>query len=213
MLKPNVNRGVPRGSTLTASIARDPEAFEAFYREHVVAVERFIARRVRSPEIAADLTADVFLAAIEAAAGYSPVRGSQRAWLFGIARHRIADNYRAAAQESRARAVVVGSELLDSDDLARVHERLDAEAAARELYLPMSSIPEGERAVLELVALDDLSIAEAATALGISTVAARVRLHRARRRLGAVNPATAQQSATSLSPRAERDLLTSESRA
>ncbi|MDX6227012.1 MAG: hypothetical protein QOI76_402, partial [Frankiales bacterium] len=45
-------------------IAYDPDAFEAFYREHVEAVQRFISRRVRDPHLAADLTADVFLAAI-----------------------------------------------------------------------------------------------------------------------------------------------------
>jgi hypothetical protein len=41
--------------------------------------------------VAADLTADVFLAVIESAAGYPPVRGSQIGWLFGVARNVIAD--------------------------------------------------------------------------------------------------------------------------
>lgn len=39
-----------------AAIGRDPDAFETFYREHVRAVERFIARRVTDPQVAADLT-------------------------------------------------------------------------------------------------------------------------------------------------------------
>ena len=42
-------------------IGTDPDSFEAFYREHVEAVQRFVARRVRDPERAADLTADIFL--------------------------------------------------------------------------------------------------------------------------------------------------------
>jgi RNA polymerase sigma-70 factor (ECF subfamily) len=171
------------------AIARDPAAFEAFYREHIDALQRFIARRVATPEAAADLTADVFLAAIQAADTYDPSAGPAKAWLFGIARHRIADSYRAAARESRVTAEVVGRELLDADDLARIHERLDAEASARDLYRRLHSIPEPERAVLELVALDDLTVAEAAGALQITTVAARVRLHRARKRLGASAPA------------------------
>jgi hypothetical protein len=49
-------------------IATDPDAFERFYREHVEAVQRFVARRVDDPYLAADLTADVFVAAIESAA-------------------------------------------------------------------------------------------------------------------------------------------------
>ena len=179
----NVDSALYAREVLVSRIGADPVALECFYREHVEAVERFIARRVATAETAADLTADVFLAAIEAANSYTPARGTPRSWLFGIARHRIADSYRAAAKESRAQSSVLGSSLLDTDDLARIHERLDAEAEARLLYERLGSIPESERAVLELVALDELSVAEAAAALGISTVAARVRLHRARARL------------------------------
>jgi RNA polymerase sigma-70 factor (ECF subfamily) len=47
----------------------------------------------------------------------------------------------------------------------------------------LAELPAGERAVLELVALDGLSVHEAGRVLGISPVAARVRLHRARRRV------------------------------
>jgi RNA polymerase sigma factor (sigma-70 family) len=169
--------------SLVASIATDTDALEVFYREHVEAVQRFIARRVGSPDTAADLTADVFVAAMRAAPSYAPERGTPRSWLFGIARHQIADSYRAAAKESRAQIAIIGSELLDTDDLGRIHDRLDAEASARQLYESLAAIPETERAVLELVALDELSVAEAAVTLGITTVAARVRLHRARRRL------------------------------
>jgi RNA polymerase sigma factor (sigma-70 family) len=49
----------------------------------------------------------------------------------------------------------------------------------------MDRLPEAERAVLELVALDELSVAEAAAAAGLRPVTARVRLHRARRKLRA----------------------------
>lgn len=204
---PNTRRRVG-GRDGTAAIGSDPEAFEVFYREHVEAVQRFIARRVATPESAADLTADVFLAAIQAAPSYSSTRGTPRAWLFGIARHQIADSFRAAAKASRTRTAVLGSELIHDEDLQRIHERLDAEAASRELYARLGSIPDGERAVLELVALDDLAIAEAATALGISTVAARVRLHRARRRFTA--QAAGARSAGTL---ADRDLRITEIRA
>lgn len=195
------------GESVT-QIGADPDALEAFYREHVEAVEGFIARRVASPEAAADLTADVFLAAIAAAASYTPHRGAPRAWLFGIARHRIADSYRVAAKESRARSELIGSELLDTDDIARIHDRLDAEATARELYEQLGAVPESERAVLELVALDELSVAEAAAALGITTVAARVRLHRARLRL-----APASRAPETRGPLSGRDVHVADGRA
>ena len=166
-----------------AEITSDPDAFERFYRQHVEAVQRFVARRVDDPYLAADLTADVFVAAIESAGSYRRSRGEPVAWLYGIARNVVAGERRRKAKELRAVARVRGRELVDDDDLARLHELIDSEAAGRELLRDLAGLPAGERAVLELVALDGLSAGEAGQALGIGAVAARVRLHRARRRL------------------------------
>ena len=166
-----------------AAIASDPDAFERFYRQYVGAVQRFVARRVDDPYLAADLTADVFVAAIESASSYRRSRGQPLAWLFGIARNVVAGEHRRNARALRATATLRGRELVDEEDLLALHERIDAEAAARSLYREMDALSPGERGVLELVALDGLSVGEAARALGIGTVAARVRLHRARRAL------------------------------
>ena len=161
-------------------IAHDPQAFEAFYREHVEPVQRFVARRVADPYLAADLTAEVFLAAIDAAAGYRPERGSPAAWLFGVARIVVAGEHRRSARERQAHARLQGRRLLGDDDLGRMRERIDAATRSRALFAAVAQLPEGERAVLELVALDDLSVTEAAAVLGVRPVTARVRLHRAR---------------------------------
>jgi RNA polymerase sigma factor (sigma-70 family) len=166
-----------------AAIGSDPDAFERFYREHVEAVQRFVARRVDDPYLAADLTADVFVAAIESAAAYRPSRGEPGAWLFGIARNVTAGERRRQARELRARSAVRGRELVAEDDLVALHARIDAQESARSLYRELDRLSESERAVLELVALDGLDVREAAAVLGISGVTARVRLHRARRAL------------------------------
>jgi RNA polymerase sigma factor (sigma-70 family) len=160
-------------------IAFDGSIFEAFYREYVESVQRFIVRRVDDPHLAADLTAEVFVAAIKSAATYRG-DGAPRAWLLGIARVVVAADLRSRAHEQRVVRRIEGRRLLESDDIARIQERVDAAAQARLLYAALGGLPDGERAVLELIALDDLSIAEAATALGILPCAARVRLHRAR---------------------------------
>src|SRR6478609_3860033 len=127
-------------------IAHDPAAFAAFYREHVEAVERFVARRVADPHLAADLTAEVFMAVIDAAASYKASRGEPRAWLFGIARNVVASEFRRADRERRAHARIDGRRLLDTDDVARMQERIDAGARARDLYAALEALPEGERA-------------------------------------------------------------------
>jgi RNA polymerase sigma-70 factor (ECF subfamily) len=52
--------------------------------------------------------------------------------------------------------------------------------------LALAALPAKQRSVLQLVAIDQLTTAEAAAALGISLNTARVRLHRARRALAEV---------------------------
>jgi RNA polymerase sigma factor (sigma-70 family) len=161
-------------------IATDPDAFEAFYRAHIDRVQRFVARRVSDPYLAADLTTEVFLAALDSAQSYRSSRGTPTGWLYGVAYHVLATERRRAARDLRASGRIAGRRLLESDDLVRIEERLDAEAGARQLYTAMERLSPGERAVLELTALDGLSVSDAARALGLTAVAARVRLHRAR---------------------------------
>lgn len=164
----------------------DPAALEAFYRRHVDAVMRFVVRRVSDPHLAADLTADIFLAVLDSAHTYAPNRGSEIAWLYGIARNVVSAQHRKAAREARMTSRVAGRRLMDDDDLARMEERIDAERRMRGALEAMQGLPEGERAVLELVVIDQLTVTEAAKALGIRHVTARVRLHRARRALETV---------------------------
>lgn len=166
-----------------ARIGTDPSTFEVFYREHAERVQNFLARRVSDPYLVADLTADVFLAAIEAASTYRAALGTPTAWLYGIARRLVASEYRRGRREERATGRLLGRRLVDDDDYARLEQRIDAQRQMRVLYQAMSLLSDGERAVLELVALDDLTVAEAARALGIAGVTARVRLYRARRLL------------------------------
>ncbi|MBP2702208.1 RNA polymerase sigma factor [Microbispora sp. RL4-1S] len=164
-----------------ADTVRDPVAFEAFYRRHVGDVTRFLARRVTDPHTVADLTAEVFLAVLDSAHTYRPGRGSETAWLYGVARNTLHAEWRRATRLAHATSRLAGRRLLEPDDVTRLEDRIDAEAPARRALAAMAGLPEGERALLELVAVDGLSPAEAAAALGIRQGTARVRLHRARR--------------------------------
>lgn len=166
-------------------IATDPEIFEAFYREHVEAIQGFVARRVGDRERAADLTAEIFLAAIGAARRYRPGRAAPKAWLHGIARTVVAADRRRLGRERARDERLRAATLLDEDDAAQIDARIEAASKLRRLYGAMDRLSEAERAVLELVALDELSLTEAAAAAGVRPVTARVRLHRARRKLRA----------------------------
>ena len=174
-------------------IATDPEIFEVFYREHVEAIQGFVARRVGDRERAADLTAEIFLAAIDSAHRYRPRSGTPKAWLYGIARALVANDRRRRGRERAREERFRGGALLDEEDAARMDARIDAAAQSRCLYAAMDRLPEAERAVLELVAIDELSVAEAAAAVGVRAGTARVRLYRARRKLRSDLEAAANQ--------------------
>lgn len=166
-------------------IGLDADIFEVFYREHVDGIERFVSRRVGDRETVADLTAEVFIAAIDSAHRYQARLGTPKAWLLGIARVHVAGDARRRDRQRVGEERLRGSALLDDDDSARLDARIDAAAQSRRLYEAMDALPEAERAVLELVALDELGLREAAAAAGVRPVTARVRLHRARRKLRA----------------------------
>jgi RNA polymerase sigma-70 factor (ECF subfamily) len=166
-------------------IGVSPDLLELLYRAHIEAVQRFVARRVDDPHRAADLTSEIFLAALTAAPGYRADRGSPRAWLFGIARNVIAHDHRRQRRRLELVQRIQGHRLLDEDAIGRIEERLAAEGEARSLLRALASLPERSRAVVELVDIDGLAVDEAAGVLGIRPGTARVRLHRARARIRA----------------------------
>ena len=168
------------------AIGTDPDVFERFYREHLEDVQRFVARRVSDPHAAADLTADVFLAAIEAAGRYRSASGPPRAWLFGIARNVVRMELRRRYRHTRALGRLGGRRTLQPDAMERVLERIDAAHEARALFGQLDRLSPSLRAVFELVVIDGLGVADVATVLGLDAGTVRVRLHRARTRLGVV---------------------------
>lgn len=72
---------------------------------------------------------------------------------------------------------------MEADDVAAIEARIDAERTARRAHDAVGALPEGERALFELVALEGLTPSEAARALGLRAATARMRLTRARRKL------------------------------
>lgn len=175
-------------------IATDPEIFETFYLEHIAGIQGFVVRRVGNAEHAADLTAEIFLAAIGAAHRYRPARGAPKAWLYGIARTVVAADRRQLARQQAREERLRAATMLDLNDVAQIESRIEAAAKLRSLYDAMQRLAETERAILELVAIDELSLTEAAAAAGVRPVTARVRLHRARRKLRAELEAASSES-------------------
>ena len=175
--------GQPGDEELLAAIATGPGAFPDFYRRHVARVTAMGVRRFDNPEDVADFVATVFLEVLGSADGFDPGRGPAVAWLYGVGSNVATAMYRQRWRAVQAEQRISGRALLDPDDYARVEEGIDAAARLRQTYLAMRDLPEQDRRLLELVAVDGLSTREAAHALKLTPVAVRVRLSRARSRL------------------------------
>ena len=173
----------PSDEELLAAIATGPGAFPEFYRRHVARVTAMGVRRFGNPEDVADFVATVFLEVLGSADGFDPGRGPAVAWLYGVGSNVATAMYRQRWRAVQAEQRISGRALLDPDDYARVEEGIDAAARLRQTYLAMRDLPEQDRRLLELVAVDGLSTREAAHALKLTPVAVRVRLSRARSRL------------------------------
>src|SRR6201996_5783423 len=169
------SRGRPPGSPL--------EEFEQMYQRNVDVLMGYFARRCRDPQTVADLTSETFVRAADGFAGFDPRRGSDRAWLFGIAARVFAHHCEQAAGGRDAVARLGGHRVLDEDEIEELAERIDAEREGAALMARCGQVPAVERAAVELVDLEGLTPKGAALALGVSRVAFRQRLSRARSRL------------------------------
>lgn len=152
----------------SASVQR--ERFEEVFDEHFRAVSAYALRRARHAD-AEEAVAETFLVAWRR---LEEVPIDAKPWLLGVTRRVLANQRRAAGRREALRARVAGERELDTEPDRRP---LVIEALGR--------LSTGDREVLLLVAWDGLSTQEAAAILGCSATAAKVRLHRARRRLRA----------------------------
>ena len=148
------------------------ERFERLWVEHHAAVHAYAVRRVASDR-AADVVHETFLVAWRRLDDVP--RTSPRPWLLAVARNHLLHERRSAARRAR---------LLDR--LAPPEPTPAAEASDPALLRAARRLPLADRELLALLAWDGLSLTEAATVLGCRPVSARVRLHRARRRLAAL---------------------------
>jgi RNA polymerase sigma factor (sigma-70 family) len=159
------------------------EEFEQVYLRNVDVLMGYFARRCREPQTVADLTSETFVRAMGGFARFDPRRGSDRAWLFGIAARVFARHCEQSAGDRDAVARLGGHRALDLDEIEELAERIDAEHEGAALMQRYARLPPVERAAIELVDLEGLTPKEAALVLGVSRVAFRKRLSRARSRL------------------------------
>jgi RNA polymerase sigma-70 factor (ECF subfamily) len=164
---------------LLGATPSDPEAFAALYDRYEDPLLAFFLRATRSAELAADLTAEVFAAALGSLHRFAPELGSGRAWLYGIARHELARAWERGRVEDRGRRRLRMERLVLTDDAI---DRIDALAhdpavtAALEL---LDDLPDAQATAVRAHVVDERDYADLARELGCSELVVRQRVSRA----------------------------------
>lgn len=173
-----------------------PHAFSRIFDSYFLALHRYVARRL-GIDAAEDLVADVFLAAFKDRHRFDADRGSVRAWLYGIATNHIRRHHRQEIRTYRALSRVGISVSTESHE-DRITALVSAQSVGCQLADALAGLSRGDRDVLLLVALADLSYDEVAQSLDIPYGTVCSRLNRARRKvrtaLGGTNPTSPDET-------------------
>jgi RNA polymerase sigma-70 factor (ECF subfamily) len=142
--------------------------FEALYRAARDDVFAYVATLLHDRGAAEDVTALAFERAYRKRTSYDADRGSQRSWLFGIARNAALDELR----RLRRIAPLETEPVAPDDDVERALRRATVRTALAEL-------PARDRELIALKFHAGLDNSELAEVLGVSVSNAGTRLHRA----------------------------------
>ena len=159
---------------LLARTRGEPSAFGVFYRRHEDRVLGYFLARVGDPEVAADLTAETFAAALVSAHRFRPRKKKPAsAWLFGIARNNLAMSRRSGRVEARARRRLGMAPLVLTDEaIERISELNQTPLAL------MDELPGDQREAIRARVIDERDYPEIAMDLRCSEAVVRKRVSR-----------------------------------
>jgi RNA polymerase sigma factor (sigma-70 family) len=171
-----------------------PERFADLFDRYYQAIHGYVSRRL-GPGFGDDLASETFLIAFDRRRAYDLAYPDARPWLYGIASNLVSRQRRAEQRRYRALARADASGVVESH-AERVVGRVDAGSQRARLAAALLEIELADREVLLLVAWAELSLEEAARALGVPAGTARSRLHRARQNTRAALAATDSTTST-----------------
>jgi RNA polymerase sigma factor (sigma-70 family) len=152
-----------------------PAEIEALYRDHARRLAGYLMRATNDPEVAADLTAETFAAALVARDRYRAELGAPTTWLYGIAAHKLNDWRRRGYADDRARRRLgIERPPLSDGDVAELI-RLANEVTVVAL---LEQLPAEQRKAVRARLLDERAYGDIARAEGVSEAAIRQRVSR-----------------------------------
>lgn len=160
---------------MAAHVAGDPRAFDEIVRRHTDRLWAFAVRTLGDSHEASDALQEAFLSAFRAAAGWRG-EASVSTWL-----HRIV--YRACLDRVRQRRTHRTDPLGDDTDLPTPRDAVADRMTVLAVDEALERLPAAQRAAVVLVDMQGLSVAEAASALGVREGTVKSRAARGRYRL------------------------------
>ncbi|WP_431309083.1 RNA polymerase sigma factor [Gordonia prachuapensis] len=157
-------------------------ALLAVYDDALPAVYGYLFRRCSDRRVAEDVTSETFLAAMDTVRRDDTARPTT-AWLIGVARHKLADHWRAMQRTPEPVEEVPEP----ADDLWDVH--IDRMVA----HHTLATLSPTHRAVLTLRYVDDLPVGDCAAILDRTVGATEALLTRAKRAFRAAYPESDRQ--------------------
>lgn len=169
---------------LLASTHTDARAFGCFYDRYERPIMGYLLHRTRDVEVAADLTAEVFAAALVAANRYRAETQTAAPWLFTIAHHVLAKSRRRGRVDASARRRLGIEQAIrfEAGELAAAEIAVSDDSWALEL---LERLPADQRAAVRARILDERSYGDIAGELETSELVVRKRVSRGLRRLRA----------------------------
>jgi len=164
-------------AVLLAATRLDPDAFATFYCRYERLILGYLLRRTGDPEIAADLAAEVFAAALGAAGRYRAESPTAVGWLLTIAQRTLAGSRRRGRVEARARRRVGirDAVIFSGEDLERIETLCSLDGQTLAL---LDALPRDQRDAVRAHVLDERSYRDIAGELDTSELVIRKRVSR-----------------------------------
>lgn len=165
---------------LLAAQRGDEDAFTLLYRAHVQKIFRYVYYRVNDKHLAEDLTADVFMKALEGLPSYTDQGKPFLSWLYRIAHARVVDQYRRAGRRP-AESDVTEAQVSVNPSMDQSIMRRQLAATLRDAIADLTA---DQQQVIILRFVEGQRLEEVAQVMGKNANAIKALQHRALRSLG-----------------------------
>lgn len=154
--------------------------FELLLSRHENYVYNFCLRYFKNEQIAEDLTQDIFLKVFNKLSSYSG-KSEFKFWLYTLTSNACSDYYRANKKNTLLSKEMAVQAEFEKNTVSGLYEENE-----RNLPVAIEKLPSDERQAILMFYFSDLTVKQIADELGLGESAIKMRIHRAREKLGII---------------------------